>query len=388
MAEPAAVRVDALPGRRNLRTMTNLLQTPWPCRRLAAWLAMAWLGLGGAAASASAAALPLRLELGTNSLTLVVGPITNAGALFVLTAPDLETFSSMPAIFLQTNTPATSGLRLPLPVGGTNAPVAFFSAALSPGLAPALVEIPAGEFLMGSPPTELGRFAWEGPQTDVTFTNTFKMSKFEITQIEYAAVMSNSPSYRNPSYFSGVTNRPVEQVTWSNAMEFCQRLTESQRSSGCLPTNLAYRLPTSAEWEYACRAGTTTPFHYGPDLRSGMANFDGFYEYDALLGEVYNPNGSHLWKPAPVGGYAPNALGLYDMHANVWEWCLDWWSASLPGGSVTNPTGPTSGANREIRGGCWYNDGRFCRSAYRLWSLPTNASNDIGFRIVLAPVLP
>jgi formylglycine-generating enzyme required for sulfatase activity len=368
--------------------MTIFSHTRWPRGRLATWLSLAWLGLGLALSPAGAAAVPLRLEPGTNSVTLVVGPITNAGALFVLTALDLEALAHVPAILLQTNTPVTGEWRLLIPAGESNAPAAFFSAAHWPGLAPVLVDIPAGLFLMGSPPTELGRFAWEGPQTDVTFTNTFKMGKFEVTQIEYAAVMSNSPSYRNPSYFSGVTNRPVEQVTWTNAMEYCRRLTESQRLAGCLPTNLAYRLPTSAEWEYACRAGTTTPFHYGPDLRSGMANFDGFYEYDAALGEVYNPNGSHLWKTAAAGGYAPNAWGLYEMHANVWEWCLDWWNPSLPGGSVTNPTGPATGTNREIRGGCWYNDGRFCRSAYRLWSLPSSASNDIGFRVVLAPVLP
>jgi formylglycine-generating enzyme required for sulfatase activity len=334
-------------------------------------------------AAGFAAAVPLRLELTANAPCLVVGPISAPGALFVLAAPDLPSLVATPAMMLQTNTPLTAELRLPVPPAGGFSKQGFFKAAHWAGQAPALVDIPPGTFVMGSPDSEVGRFACEGPQTTVTLTYGFKMGRYEVTQAEYQALMT-----KNPSYFSGVTNRPVEQVSWDDAMEYCRRLTEAQRQAGCLPAGWAYRLPTEAEWEYACRAGTTTAFHYGPDLRSGMANFDGFYEYYSGIGEVYNPAGTHLWKTAPVGGYAPNAWGLYDMHGNVWEWCLDWWSSNLPGDSVTNPQGPASGSDRVIRGGCWYNDGRFCRAAYRLRSQPAIGGNDLGFRVVLAASEP
>jgi formylglycine-generating enzyme required for sulfatase activity len=323
-----------------------------------------------------ASSVPLRVELTTGG-SLVVDPIPGSGVLFVYGATNLPALVSAPVVLLQTNTPVTNQLRLPLPAGGQG----YFTAAHSPAIAPLLVSLPAGTYTMGSPTNELGRFPWEGPQTAVEFTNAFLMGKFEVTQLEYRTIMTN----RNPSYFSGVSNRPVEQVSWLDAMEYCRLLTATQHNAGCLPPGWSYRLPTGAEWEYACRAGTTTPFHYGNELRSGMANFDGVYEWDGTVGEIYNPNGAHLWKTAAVGSYAPNAWGLYDMHGNVWEWCLDWYAPSLPGGSVVNPAIPPSGTERVYRGGCWYNDGRFCRSAYRLRGLPTLRGNDLGFRVVLAP---
>ena len=125
---------------------------------------------------------------------------------------------------------------------------------------------------------------------------------------------------------------PVEQVTWFDATNYCALLTERERLAGRLPEGYVYRLPTEAEWEYACRAGTTSAFHYGPALRSGMANFRGRYEYDSLVGTTENPAGIWLGRTTEVGSYAPNAWGLYDMHGNVWEWCQDWWAASCLGG--------------------------------------------------------
>ncbi len=349
--------------------------------RHVAWLVILLPLLPAATFDIRAASVPLRVEVVGGAAELVVSPVAGPGALFVFAAPELSALVNRPVLLLQTNTPQTNELRLPLPSDGAFAARRFFTAAQWTGQAPPLVAIPAGTYVMGSPTTELGRFAWEGPQTTVTFTNSFHIGRYEVTQIEYRTMMTN----RNPSYFSGVSNRPVEQVSWLDAMEYCRLLTATQRVAGCLAPGWAYRLPTAAEWEYAGRAGTTTPFHYGNELRTGMANFDGVYEWDATVGEIYNPAGVHLWQTAPVGGYAPNDWGLYDMHGNVWEWCLDWYAASLPGGSVVNPAGPATGTERVFRGGCWYNDGRFCRSAYRLRGLPTLRGNDLGFRVVLAP---
>jgi formylglycine-generating enzyme required for sulfatase activity len=247
--------------------------------------------------------------------------------------------------------------------------------------APALVDIPAGTFVMGSPAWEPERAAWEGPQTMVTIANGFKIGRFEVTQGEWQAVMTN-----NPSYYTGDSNLPVEQVTWADATNYCGQLTLRERQSGCLPAGWVYRLPTEAEWEYACRAGSTNAFAYGPALLSGMANFDGHYEYNSSIGTISDPAGVCVGTTVPVGQYAPNAWGLYDMHGNTWEWCLDGWRYNLPGGSVTNPLSSASSPQRVIRGGGLYNEGRECRSAYRLPCGADYVTQEVGFRVVLAPV--
>lgn len=260
-----------------------------------------------------------------------------------------------------------------------------------------LVNIPAGKFMMGSPNTEAQRHFTEGPQTEVTISRGFWMGKYEVTQAEYSAVMGNNPSYFTNGATAlgsggGITNQlnhPVEQVSWFDATNYCVRLTERERLAGRLPQGHVYRLPTEAEWEYACRAGTTTAFHYGPALRSGMANFDASVEYDSSGGSVENPNGIWLGQTTPVGSYAPNAWGLYDMHGNVWEWCQDWWAQNLPGGSVIDPTGPNSGSGHVFRGGCWSSYAWYERSAFRLYDGRAESCDiGLGFRIVLAPVQP
>jgi formylglycine-generating enzyme required for sulfatase activity len=249
------------------------------------------------------------------------------------------------------------------------------------------VRIPAGTYVMGSPETEKRRWDDE-TQHSVTISHDFYMSKYEVTQKEYLAVMGNNPSYLTTKDSHGVPispdlNRPVETVYWFYAMSYCEKVTAAEQAAGRLPVGWEYRLPTEAEWEYACRAGTSTPFHYGNDLRSGMANFDGRYEYVGGTGYVTNPNGTFLALTTAVGSYAPNAFGLYDMHGNVAEWCLDWYD-SYPDGSGNDPRGPSTSLYRVFRGGGWRYGVMSSRSADRGSYLPVGRNLDVGFRPVLA----
>ena len=256
---------------------------------------------------------------------------------------------------------------------------------------PNMVWIPCGTFVMGSPASEPARYSDEGPQTQVTLSQGFWMGKYLVTQADYLAVVGSNPSYFTAANGYGTdVNRPVEQVSWNDAVAYCAALTAREQAAGRLPAGWVYRLPTEAEWEYACRAGTTTPFYYGNELRSGMANFDGNYEYPPCGGSTYycyNPSGIYLGRTTSVGSYAPNAWGLYDMHGNVWEWCRDWYGGYL-GGSVTDPQGPSSGSYRVFRGGFWGYYASYCRSAQRYNFAPSGRSHYIGFRVVLAPGQP
>ena len=349
---------------------------------LASWLLIC-LGVPGVPHLSLAGSIPLRLEVHTGTAILAIPPLPQGGALFVLAAPDLLNLRANPKIILQTNTPLGAELTVPIPMADGLEQQACFRAVQWVGVAPALADIPAGTFLMGSSPAEVGQGSYDGPQTLVQISYAFRMGRYEITQGEYQALMGT-----NPSYYSGASNRPVEQVAWTNAVEYCNRLTASQRQAGCLPLGWSYRLPTEAEWEYACRAGTRSAFSYGDELRSGMANFNGRQEYNATNGTSFNPGGVAIDRPTFVGGFAPNAWGLFDMHGNLWEWCQDGWSYYLPGGSVTNPLVPATGTDRVVRGGCFYSDGRMCRSGSRVRGLAAYRGNDTGFRIVLVPPMP
>jgi formylglycine-generating enzyme required for sulfatase activity len=211
-----------------------------------------------------------------------------------------------------------------------------------------------------------GTFTMGSPQTKVTISRGFLMSKYEVTQAQYKGVVGT-----NPSQFKG-DNNPVETVSWDDAVAYCAKLTEKEKAAGRLPGGYEYRLPTEAEWEYACRAGTTTRFSYGDDP-----------EHDQL-GEYawYNSNSSNT--PHPVGQKKPNGWGLYDMHGNIWEWCHDWYG-DYPGGSVTDPQGAATGSYRMGCGGGWNNVASFCLSAGRDLSAPGYRSAYLGFRPVLAP---
>ncbi len=243
------------------------------------------------------------------------------------------------------------------------------------------VLIPAGEFLMGSPETEPNRHPDEGPQHRVRLTRPFFLGVFEVTQGEYERVIGRNPSHYSPEgrwknrlVPGTVTAKfPVEAVSWHDAVEFCRRLSDLPQERA---TGRVYRLPTEAEWEFACRAGTDTPFHFGMTLTSWDANFIGKYAYGTTR------RGPQLSRPADVGSYRPSNFGLYDMHGNVWEWCADWYDPHYYAESpVDDPAGPTDGEYRVIRGGGWEYGAGSCRSASRYRRTPTFRHGLLGFRV-------
>jgi len=218
-----------------------------------------------------------------------------------------------------------------------------------------LVLIPAGKFLMGSPSEEAGRSEEEGPQREVAISRPFYMGAYEVTQGQYAVIMGS-----NPSRFKGAA-KPVEMVSWDDAVEFCARLSER--------TGKKVTLPTEAQWEYACRAGSKTRFCFGNDEKQLEA-----YARYGQSGEAGTVS---------VGLGKPNAWGLYDMHGNVTEWCFDWYAGSYGGAPSVDPTGPNSGQLRVIRGGCWGNTPEDCRAAARKGFASDGRNPYRGFRVVV-----
>ncbi|WP_044171284.1 bifunctional serine/threonine-protein kinase/formylglycine-generating enzyme family protein [Kamptonema formosum] len=254
----------------------------------------------------------------------------------------------------------------------------FFPQDLGGGVILEMVSIPGGTFMMGSPNSEEGRYDSESPQHGVT-VQPFFMGKYAVTQAQWKAVAAlpkvNRDLNSDPSQFKGA-NRPVECVSWEDAMEFCARLSKK--------TGRDYRLPSEAEWEYACRAGTTTPFHFGETITTDLANYDGNYTYAS------GPKGKYRQETTNVGSFPPNAFGLYDMHGNVWEWCADYWHENYAGapvnGSVWNSGENEDRRYRLRRGGSWYHNPRYCRAAYRVRVGPEFRNGVIGFRAVVSAV--
>ena len=220
--------------------------------------------------------------------------------------------------------------------------------------------IPPGTFMMGSPTNEASRQDNETPHK-VTLTRCFYLGVHLVTQEQWQAVMGN-----NPSHFKGEKNLPVEQVSWDD----CQKFIEKLRAKDKKP----YRLPTEAEWEYACRAGTTTPFHFGKTISTDQANYDGTYTYGN------GKKGKYREKPTPVGSFASNAFGLYDMHGNVWEWCEDWFGPYRKNDVVDRQVVNTGGY-RVLRGGSWYFTPQDCRSACRDGDEPGSRNDYCGLRV-------
>jgi formylglycine-generating enzyme len=234
---------------------------------------------------------------------------------------------------------------------------------------------------MGSPRDEPERRPGEN-QVQVRLTKGFWMAKYEATQGQWKRAMGELPGPPTDELPAGDA-LPVGNVNFSEAEAYCQKLTESGHRSGELPKDWEFRLPTEAQWEYACRAGTTTATSFGQSLSSTQANFKG---------KPYNGGapGPSLGRAAKVGSYPANAWGLHDMHGNIFEWCRDWYHLQLPGGAdpdlhETKESASKSGnggISRSRRGGCWTDEGWPCRSAFRLRFEPERRYDHIGFRVV------
>jgi len=303
-----------------------------------------------------------------------------------------------------------------------------------PGLALTLQPIPAGTFTMGSPVGEVGRGDNEGPPTRVAITRAFWLGQFEVTHGQWQALMSTDlvaqakrmveddtpydlggkqqtirvirglkrDSDPEPNVYNRDDDAPMYWVSWDEAAAFCRRLTERERAAGRLPGGYEFRLPTEAEWEYACRAGTTTATYAGDLEIKGRNNapvLDAIAWYFGNSSAGYTGKGIDTAKvpekqypggiagQRKVGTRQPNAWGLHDTLGNVAEWCADWQAEKLPGGSVSDPSGPVSGTQRALRGGGWVGAPRGNRAARRAGFEPGRRHDDLGFRVALAPSL-
>ena len=229
-----------------------------------------------------------------------------------------------------------------------------------------LVLIPKGTFMMGSPESEEGRRENES-QHEVTISNDYYLGAYEVTQTQYQTVTGNNPScYQGALVGNQNADLPVENVSLDDAVEFCNKLSElpEEKKAGRV-----YRLPTEAQWEYACRAGSKTIYSF--DDEEGLLPEYGWFKRNSSQ------------RTHTVGLLEPNAWGLYDMHGNVWEWCSDWYG-EYPKGAVSDPTGPTMGTDRVNRGGCWLYLAANCRSASRNWAKSSYQDGLLGFRVALS----
>ena len=292
--------------------------------------------------------------------------------------PELQPLSVSTAVVVQEARQGWRGLlgpkwrivKRPLQVQG-------YRERLAEGVELTMVQIPAGCFLMGSPFEEPQRHDNEGPLHQVQLQGFF-MGQTPITQAQWQVVAGWQKLQRDlhsdPARFRGL-HRPVECVLWEDAIEFCQRL--SQRFGR------THTLPSEAQWEYACRAGTSTPFHFGTTLTPDLANYDGNYSYGD------GPEGVDRHKTTAVASFPANPWGLYDMHGNVWEWCLDQWHANYQGAPADGSAWLDSDVNKDnkrlLRGGSWYGEPRSCRSACRGYVRPVNRHGIIGFRVCCLP---
>jgi formylglycine-generating enzyme required for sulfatase activity len=296
------------------------------------------------------------------SATEVLAALANQKTIVIPTS-QTQTFQNPLKQIFQFISPPTNPPKPPANINVNINPQSSFTEDLGNGVKLEMIAIPGGTFLMGSPASEAERQDHESPQHQVTVPSFF-MGKYPLTQAQYQAIIG-----KNPSYFKG-NNRPVETVSWDDAVLFCQKL--SQR------TGKSYRLPSEAEWEYACRAGTKTPFSFGDNITTDLVNYNGNYPYKSA------PKGKYREQTTDVGTFPPNSFGLYDMHGNVWEWCEDDWHENYinapTDGSAWNSR---SGSNTKmLRGGSWHTNAGYCRAANRGRYSRVNRLNNFGFRVV------
>jgi len=243
-----------------------------------------------------------------------------------------------------------------------------------------LIEIPAGKFTMGSPAGEKDRQPDE-EQVAVTLTKSFWLGKTEVTQGQWKQVMGTEP-WKGQLLVQADKDCPATYVSFFDAVDFCETLTDLERKAGKLKANEEYRLPTEAQWEYACRAGTTTAFSFGNESKLNSHVWWGGLDLEAASKAEIKAgpgNAAREQYAHKVGLKKPNPWGLYDMHGNVWEWCSDWYGAQLPGG--TDPVGPGGDSFRGLRGGSWRSGPDGCRSAYRGFVPSYRNDRYLGFRV-------
>jgi formylglycine-generating enzyme required for sulfatase activity len=302
-----------------------------------------------------------------DSAAEVLAALANQKTIVIPTS-QTQTFQNPLKQIFQFISPPTNPPKPPTNINVNINAQSSFTEDLGNGVKLEMIAIPGGTFWMGSPANEAERGDNESPQHQVTVPSFF-MGKYPLTQAQYQAIMG-----KNPAYFKG-NNRPVENVSWDDAVRFCQKL--SQR------TGKNYRLPSEAEWEYACRAGTKTPFSFGDNITTDLVNYDGTYPYKSA------PKGKYREQTTDVGTFPPNAFGLYDMHGNLDEWCLDDWhdnykDAPTDGSAWFSSDDKLSDKSGRavLRGGSWHYDAGYCRSALRGRNLRGIRGNFYGFRVV------
>ena len=296
------------------------------------------------------------------SATEVLAALANQKTIVIPTS-QTQTFQNPLKQIFQFISPPTNPPKPPANINVNINPQSSFTEDLGNGVKLEMIAIPGGTFLMGSPENEAERQDYESPKHQVTVPSFF-MGKYPLTQAQYQAILGS-----NPSYFKG-NNRPVETVSWDDAVLFCQKLSQRKGKS--------YRLPSEAEWEYACRAGTKTPFSFGDNITPDLVNYNGNYPYKSA------PKGEYREQTTDVETFTPNSFGLYDMHGNVWEWCEDDWHKNYINAPTDGSAWNSQSDSRYklLRGGSWGYFARNCRAAHRYRYSRDNRDFNYGFRVV------